>query len=273
MQKIVALATMACALCLMSGCTVVEIGLPVALQEELEEVFDIKNWKQFTFKALDEGEDLVITRVEPETITLANPTEKEADEVITQEKIETSKYEDKDFLIVAVYDKECLACDKQAPYYNSLSKVVSPFPFYNFTFTAVSLDESDEAKGQEWFFELPDTDMYAGENIQGCKGASFRIFTPSYLRPKPGSVYCINKRDAAHPTEIVDVFQLKAWANSTSPAEINYLYLQMAQNIADCVGTKLISFDASVSDWEEVTGGVTKAAARHIPEAKFEKNK
>lgn len=182
----------------------------------------VSDWKSFTFKSLNGGEDLEVAHKG----LLA---------------VEMAKYASP-FTAVAVCKKNDERCKQQAVWFDKLAGEL-PTRLYGINWAIVFLDAVDEGdiKEMEWIKDLAHADVYAN-----TQAAADKVFTPYMLEPEAGNLYFINKNDFSQNRRGV------TWNTAADPQE---LYDTMTRQAAAFAGLQEITFDASVVVWEK--GGTT----------------
>lgn len=225
MKKVFALAWALCGMLTFSGC-VMEDQLSTLLDETLPVG---EQWESFTFQPLTATQPLVVTRV----------SQDKADKLA----ISTSDYE-QDYLAVAVYKKDCPACQQQAPWFDKLAKDFPPDMFgMDFIAIFLDLDEDSSDKNVPWLNALSNVQAYANAATVCAGGACQQVFIPSFVPLKAGTVYYVNKKD------VLKTRKGLTW-DSTRSAEDQYETLRA--QVADVLDLQPITFDPSVNPWKDV---------------------
>ena len=225
MRKFFTLAVALCGLATLTGCMKLDIE-HFGLADE-EDLSYAQNWDSFTFKPLNGGEDLTVTRTSQE------------DEILS---IKTSKYKG-DFLAVAIYQKDCAECKAQAVLLDKLAKEL-PESLYNISFIAVFLDVFEDSKDQDlaWIKDLTHLDVYTNVATACEGGACRKAFVPYIFSPLVGNIYYINKANVGKTRKSL------AWNPDEKPAET---YTHLKQEVAKVLNLSEINFDASVEGWDQ----------------------
>lgn len=157
--------------------------------------------------------------------------------------ISTSDYE-QDYLAVAVYKKDCPSCQQQAPWLDRLAKDFPPDMFgMDFIAIFLDIDENSNDKDVPWLRDLSNVQAYANAATVCAGGACQKVFIPSFVPLKAGTVYYVNKED------VLITRKGLTW-NSTRSAEDQYE--TMRAQVADVLDLQPITFAPSINPWKDV---------------------
>lgn len=225
MKKVCALALAFCGMLTFSGCIMDD-----QLSTFLDETLPVQEpWESFTFQPLTATQPLVVTRLSQDK------TDKLA--------ISTSEYE-QDYLAVAVYKRDCPTCQQQAPWFDQLAKDFPPNMFgMDFVIVFLDIYEDSADKNVPWLNGLSNVQAYANAATVCAGGACQKVFIPSFLPLKAGTVYYVNKKD------ISKTFEGLTW-DSTASAEEQFEKLRA--EVAYVLDLQPITFDPVVDPWKNV---------------------
>lgn len=228
MKKVFALTLALCGMLAFSGCIMDE-----EISSLLEETLPAEGqWESFTFQSLNGNKDLVVTRVS-----------KDDDAKLA---ISTSGYY-QDYLAIAVYKKDCENSKKQAPYFDKLAQDFPPRMFgMDFLIVFLDIYENSSDKNVEWIKDLSTVQSYTNAATVCSGGACQKVFIPSFIKLKTGTVYYVNKNDIAQTRKGL------TWDTEKDPEE---QFQTMRSQVADVLDLSPITFNPpTVDPWDDADG-------------------